>query len=115
MTSKSSIVRTKKKLEILKKKEICVPNEINWEWLGQVGLVEDMTPYLVKMFVHNGDSITCDGRRRLFRMQEPVYQELCWEFFSTISFSEDNEFYNPNVLSFFLSGEVRHCSIAELG
>lgn len=77
MTSKSSIVRAKKKLEILKKKEIYVPNEINWKRLGHVGLVDDMTSYLVKTFVHNGTSITCGGWSWLFRIQEPMYQELC--------------------------------------
>ena len=62
------MVRWRKKLDVVKKKEIYVPNEINWECLGQVGLEEELTPYFVKTFMHNGVTITCDGWNRLFRI-----------------------------------------------
>ena len=71
-----------------------MPNEISWEWLGQVRLEEEVTLYLVNMFVHNGVIMTCDGWNRLFRIQESVYQELCWEFFSAINFHGGNNYYD---------------------
>lgn len=50
----------------------------------------------------------------MFKLQEPVYQELCWEFFATISFRGGDDYYNPNIISFCLGGEFLQCSIAEL-
>nr|KAJ0186087.1 hypothetical protein LSAT_V11C900488620 [Lactuca sativa] len=35
-------------------------------------------------------------------------------FFATISFRGGSEYYNPNIISFSLGGELRQCSIAEL-
>ena len=52
--SKPTLVRWKKKLATLNGKDIYVPNELNWEWMGQVGLTEVLNPYLTKVFVQNG-------------------------------------------------------------
>lgn len=71
--SKASLVRWRKNLETLKKKDFYLPNELSWSWLDQVGLVEAMNPYLTKVFVNKGVRITCDRWRRLFQLQEPVY------------------------------------------
>lgn len=38
ITSKSTLVQAKQKLETLKQKNIYVPNEIDWSWMGQAGL-----------------------------------------------------------------------------
>ena len=51
----------KKKLAEIRKKEICVSNAIDWEWLGTIRYEEELAPYIVKTFVHNGVSIMCDG------------------------------------------------------
>ena len=86
ITSKSSLDRAKNKLRVLRRKEIYAPNKIDWNRVGQTGLEEELTPYLVKSSEHEGMTIVYDGWSRLFKIQEPIYQELCWEFFSTISF-----------------------------
>lgn len=112
--SKSTMTKLKKKLAEIRKKDIYVPNAINWEWLGEMHYEEELAPYLIKNFMHNGVSISCDGWSRVFRMQEPVYQELCWEFFSIITFWGGNDYYNPGNITFCLGKQVRHCSMVEL-
>ncbi|XP_023750532.1 uncharacterized protein LOC111898875 [Lactuca sativa] len=44
ITSKSSQARMKNRLEVLKQKEIHLPNAINWDWLGKTRLEEELTP-----------------------------------------------------------------------
>lgn len=92
--------------------EIYVPQEIDWTWMGQAGLEEELTPYVIKNFEQEGVSIICKGWNWLFRIQELVYQELCWEFFSTVVFLRGDDIYNPKALTFCIVGEVRQCSIA---
>lgn len=75
---------------------------------------EEVIPYLVKTCLHDGVTITCDEWNRLFRIQEPVYQELCEDFFSTINFYGGDDHYNLGVLMFFLGREYRQCSMVEL-
>ena len=106
LTSKSSQARAKNRLEALKQKEIHLPNAVDWDWLGNVGLEEELTPYLVKECSLGYTTITCDGWLQLFKIQEPVYAELCWEFFATISFRGGSDYYNPNIISFSLGGEL---------
>lgn len=92
-----------------------MPNELNWTWLKQVGLANSLNPYLIKVFMQNGVQITFDGGRRLFRIQEPIYRELCLEFFSTVTFRGGDDYYESNALTFCLGGEYRECSMADLG
>ena len=68
----------------------------------------------MKSFDVRGTTIIRDGWMRLFKIQEPIFTELCWEFFATISFPGGSEYYNPNAITFCLAGELRQCSIAEL-
>lgn len=84
--TKANMTRWKKKIETAKKKEFYVPNEVNWTWIGQVGLEDSINPYLTKVFIQDRIQITCDGWRRQFQIQELVYRELCLELFSTVSF-----------------------------
>lgn len=72
-----------------------------------------MTPYLVKECNVGDSTIICDGWLQLFKILEPVFAELCWEFFATISFWGGSEYYNPNAISFSLGGELRQCNMAE--
>ena len=113
ITSKSSKTRALNRLEALRQKEIHLPTAVDWGWMGNVGLEEELTPYLVKDCNLGYANITCDGWLQLFKIQEPVYAELCWEFFATISFRGGSEYYNPNTISFSLGGEMRQCSMVE--
>ena len=95
--SASTMTRWKKKLAEVRKKEIYVPNRIDWGWLQSVCYEEGLAPYLLKEFVYEGESMVCDGWSRVFRIQEPVYRELCLEFFSTVSFRGGDDCYHPTI------------------
>ena len=77
-----------------------MPNTFDWDWLGTVGLEEELTPYLVKECNLGNTTIICDGWLQLFKIQEPVFAELCWEFFATISFRGGSEYCNTTIISF---------------
>lgn len=59
-------------------------------------------------------SIISDGWNRLFRVQEPLYKVLCWEFFSTVNFRGGDDYYNLGFFTFCLCGEFCQCSMVEL-
>lgn len=88
VVSQRVLMKWRSKLEKLKKREFYIANEVNWEWLEKVELVEAMKPYLTKIFMNEGVRITCTGWRRLFQLQEPAYKELCLELYATIQFRE---------------------------
>lgn len=92
-------------MEKLKKREFYIANEVNWEWLEQVGLVEAMNPYVTKIFMNEGVRITCIGQKRLFQLQKPVYKELCLEFNATIRFKGRSDAFDIENLTFCLGGE----------
>lgn len=54
------------------------------DWLHEVGMVEALEPYLTKVFVREKVRVTCTAWRRLFRMQEAMFEELCMEFLATV-------------------------------
>ena len=112
--SVSTMRKWKKKLADIKKKEVYVPNRIDWEWLQTVRYEEELAPYLLREFQHGGESMICDGWSRVFRMQEPVYLELCLEFFSTVSFTGGVDLYHPASFTFCLGGEYHQCSVVDL-
>ena len=67
--SASTLRKWKKKLVDIKKKEIYVPNRIDWDWLQNVRYDEVLAPYLLKEFHHEGETMVCDGWSRVFRIQ----------------------------------------------
>lgn len=101
-------------MEKLKKKDFYLPNELDWQCLEQWGLVGEMNPYLTKVFIQDEVRITCDAWKRIFQLQQPVYQELCWEFYSTVTFRGGDNYFDTNVLTFMLRVEFRECSTVEL-
>ena len=46
--SASTMTRWKKKLADIKKKEVYVPNRIDWDWLRSVRYEDELAPYLLK-------------------------------------------------------------------
>lgn len=73
-----------------------------------------MNLYLTKVFINNRLRITCSVWRKLFQLQEPIYRELCLEFYATVTFRGGDDYYSTNALTFHHGGEYRECSIAEL-
>lgn len=76
--------------------------------------MERLNPYLTKTFEGDGVSFTCNGWEKLFSISEPVFMELCIEFFATVSFQENTEDpYYTWALVFCLGGEYQKWSFVE--
>lgn len=50
--------------------------------------MERMALYLTKTFSMYGFAFTCNGWKNLLAINEPVFQELCVEFFTSVSFED---------------------------
>ncbi|CAH1441649.1 unnamed protein product [Lactuca virosa] len=101
------------KLDLLKKRKVHVPAEVDWHWIGNSGLMEAIEPYLDKVFNGVHGQFMCLGWRRIFEIQEVVYKELVYEFLATVSFAKKDRIYADDNLTFCLGGERRSLSIAD--
>lgn len=91
-----------------------MPNSLDWDWVKEVVLVEALDSLSIKQFVGDDARIICMGWRLLFRIQEPVFKELCVEFLTTTRFKKRDDIHDTGNLTFCLGGERRECSLAEL-
>lgn len=101
------------KLGWLYNREFAISPTVDWSNLNKIGILERMNLYLTKTYVENGISFTCNEWKILFSIKEPIFKELCMEFFLTTSFEEntiDPHFAMP--LVFRLGGQYRACSLA---
>ena len=84
---------------------------IDWEFLGEQDLAEG--------FVHSfrTDAFTGPQWERLFRMSEPVYDELVRELFATYRFDAvaAQGDMGRTMIRFRLGGVMRSCSVMEFG
>lgn len=91
---------------------------LRWGIADRLGLTARLESYLTRVLCDDDglELFTCQGWRRIFRIRLVIYQELCWEFFSTAQFDTESRIYvDRSVLTFHL-GRVSHsCSIVELG
>lgn len=102
------------KLGWLQNIEFSISPRIDWVRLGEIGLMERMTPFLTNNFFVDGFAFTCNGWRNLFAISELLFQEICVEFFASVSFEEAT--VDPScsrALFFRLSGDFKECSLAE--
>lgn len=92
--------------------EFSIAPIVDWGWLRGVGMVLELERYWTKVFEGDGFTFTCNGWRNLFSIQEPVFQELLVEFFTTVSFEERTVDFNYNRALVFWLGRVYHeCSL----
>lgn len=76
--------------------------------------MEQVEPYLTKLYVGNRSSFTCNAWHNFFTIQEHVYQELSVEYFSIVIFEEHTIDLNyGRALTFRLGGEYQECNLAE--
>lgn len=80
------MVQWNEKLAYFKERKVYIPVKINWHWMEEVCLSEALEPYLTKSFGGVQGRVVCMDWRRLFRIQEPVYKELCVEFLAIMYF-----------------------------
>lgn len=95
-------------------REFVISPTIDWNKLNEIGIFERLHPYLINTYVENGISFTCNRWKILFSIKEPIFKELCVEFFSTISFEAktiDPHFFTT--LFFRVSGQYRECSLVK--
>ncbi|CAI9274852.1 unnamed protein product [Lactuca saligna] len=103
-------------LRLLLTKEIDIAPLFDWELATQTGLaalIHDFLQY------KNSDAsgvhlLVCQGWARLFRIQEPVYQEFLLEFYATVSYDPRKTPNDRTSFSFKLGGVSRECSVIEL-
>lgn len=77
-----------------------------WAQLTGMGIIDRVRPYPQKIFVGDRFTFSCKGWWNLFPISEPLYKELCIEFFSTIIFDENYEdVINRRAFSFRLRGK----------
>lgn len=98
------------KLGWLHNRKFAISPTIDWMHFEEVGLMEMMAPLLTKHFAVDDSFFTCNRWRNLFAITEPVYQELCVEFFASVSFEAAtfDPFY-PRALVFRLGCQFRDC------
>lgn len=87
---------------------------IDWNKLSEIGILKRLHPYLINTSVENGISLTCNGWKNLFSIKEPIFKELCDEFFSTISI--EAKIVDPHFTmtsAFHFGGQYRECSFVE--
>ena len=83
------------------------------DWIKEVRF-EGVAPYLTKVFEQGGVRLACMGWRRLVRLQESVYKELCVDFFAIAKFIKRNEDNDTRNFTFCLGGRRQEYSLVEL-
>nr|GEX08703.1 hypothetical protein [Tanacetum cinerariifolium] len=97
-------------LACLLPKQIYSPSVVDWELLNAVGCGEEIEEMLeIKLIEMGGDQeIFCyEAWRRVFDINEPIYVELCHEFYSTYEFNEvvhEDELLSSKLIRFRLAG-----------
>lgn len=83
--------------------EFAISPNIDCKKMNEIGILERLNPYLMKMFMQNGVKFTCNDWKILFSIKEPVFKELCVEFFSMVSFEANTiDPQYTNALVFFV-------------
>lgn len=105
------LARYKARFDMLHNREVMALPNIDWNWIASVGLITKINPYLTRVYMGKGFSFTYAGWMHLFKIQEPLYKELCVEFLSTISFNFQEDMKDTKALSFRLGGVDRQYSL----
>lgn len=67
-------------------KQFSIPHDLVWKTTHDLGPSARLEPYLTRV-LHDDNGLglfTFQGCHQIFRFQEVIYHELCWEFFATI-------------------------------
>lgn len=96
------MVQWNEKLAYFKERKVYIPVKINWHWMEEVCLSEALEPYLTKSFDGVQSRFVCMAWRRLFRIQEPTYKELCVEFLATVHFPNKKGVHDIKNITFCL-------------
>nr|GEW55793.1 hypothetical protein [Tanacetum cinerariifolium] len=97
-------------LSFLLPKQIYSPSIVDWELLNTMGWSEEIEEMLeIKLIEMGGDQeiFSSEAWRHAFDINEPIFIELCHEFYSTYDFNEsvrDDELWFSKIIKFRLEG-----------
>ncbi|GKB07786.1 hypothetical protein Tco_0836070 [Tanacetum coccineum] len=100
-------------------KQVFVPCVVDWTVLNKMGCaetIEEMLEIKVIEMRGNEEIFSSEAWRRAFDINEPIYTELCHEFFSTFEFNEEvsgEELTTKKIIRFRLGCRVYFMSLLE--
>ncbi|GJV34141.1 hypothetical protein Tco_1394541 [Tanacetum coccineum] len=92
---------------------------MNWDILNGMGCdgeINDMMRIKLREAESNEEIFTSIAWIRAFNIKEPIYSELCHEFYSTYEFDEvcaDDELQTKNIIKFRLGGRAHSLTLLE--
>ncbi|GJW16149.1 ribonuclease H-like domain-containing protein [Tanacetum coccineum] len=107
------------KLAQLLPRHIYSPYIVNWDVLNQIGCdgeIDDMLRIRVREAESDEEIFTSVVWIRAFNINEPIYAELCHEFYSTYEFDEvcaDDELQSKKIIKFILGGRAHSLTLLE--
>ncbi|GJV97066.1 hypothetical protein Tco_1548643 [Tanacetum coccineum] len=100
-------------------RHIYSPCIINWDVLNRMGCdgeIDDMLRIRVREAESEEEIFTSVAWIRAFNINEPIYAELCHEFYSTYEFDEvcaDDELQSNKIIKFRLGGRAHSLTLFE--
>ncbi|GKC75247.1 gag protease polyprotein [Tanacetum coccineum] len=100
-------------------RHIYSPCIVNWDVLNRMGYdgeIDDMLRIRVREAESEEEIFTSVAWIRAFNINEPIYAELCHEFYSTYEFDEvcaDDELQSKKIIKFRLGGRAHSLTLLE--
>nr|GEV20247.1 hypothetical protein [Tanacetum cinerariifolium] len=117
--SREAKSRYKTRLANLLPRHIYSPCVVNWDVLnimGCDGKIDDMLRIRLRKAGSDEEIFTSVAWIRAFNINEPIYTELCHEFYSTYEFNEvcaDDELQTKKIIKFRLGGHAHSLTLLE--
>nr|GEX85208.1 hypothetical protein [Tanacetum cinerariifolium] len=100
-------------------RHIYSPCVVNWDVLNRIrcdGEIDDMLRIRLREARSDEEIFTSLAWIRAFNINEPIYAELCYEFYSTYEFDEvcaDDELQTKKIIKFRLGGHAHSLTLLE--
>ncbi|GKB70749.1 hypothetical protein Tco_0932161 [Tanacetum coccineum] len=117
--NKEAESRYNTKLANLLPRHVYSPCVMNWDILNRMGCdgeINDMLMIKLRETRSNEEIFTFVAWIRAFNIKEPIYSELCHEFYSTYEFDEvyaDDELQTKKIIKFRLGGRAHSLTLLE--
>ncbi|GKB09213.1 hypothetical protein Tco_0837525 [Tanacetum coccineum] len=117
--SREAKSRYNTKLAQLLPRHIYSPCVVNWDVLNRMGCdgeIDDMLRIRLREAGSDEEIFTSVAWIRAFNINEPIYAELCHEFYSTYEFDEvcaDDELQSKKIIKFRLGGRAHNLTLLE--
>ncbi|GJV58253.1 hypothetical protein Tco_1459258 [Tanacetum coccineum] len=117
--NKDAKSRYNTRLAQLLPRHVYSPCVMNWDILNKMGCdgeIDDMLRIRLREAESNKEIFTSVAWIRSFNINEPIYAELCHEFYSTYEFDEvcaDDELQTKKIIKFRLGGRAHNLTLLE--